>query len=336
MTKPQLTFFCELDAESISELFSNHEINQILKELKAGVSIGLLDLSAERVEVVREFNGHGIPVTAWLLLPKEQGYWPNAFNVDVLIEFYHSFVQWSRENELNFIGVGLDIEPDINDIRLIAERKIGSIFHFIKRLPNYNRIRRSEIKYQWLINQIHSDGFIVETYQIPIIVDEINARSTLIRRITGLVSLNSDCDVLMLYSSLTRPYGTGLIGSYAPEADAVGIGSSGGGVEIGIDLGMPITWDELSRDLRLAWYWTDRIYIFSLEGCVRNNYLEKLLSFNWDQPYLLPVSNIAKINRVRSFLWSVLWLSSHLWKILVTGFGILLMIRLVNKRNKPS
>jgi hypothetical protein len=51
-----------------------------LQNLKAGVSLALMDLSAERAAVVHRLNAAGIPVTAWLALPADQGYYFNAGN----------------------------------------------------------------------------------------------------------------------------------------------------------------------------------------------------------------------------------------------------------------
>jgi len=79
MTFPKLTFFCELESEPLQTLFQNPEVIQDLSALNGTVSLGIRDLSAVRAEVVRRLNDAGIPVTAWLLLPKEQGYY---FNID--------------------------------------------------------------------------------------------------------------------------------------------------------------------------------------------------------------------------------------------------------------
>jgi len=40
-------------------------------------------------------------------------------------------------------------------------------------------------------------------------------------------------------------------------------------------------WEELSRDLLLASGVTRDIFVFSLEGCVRQGFLERLLDFDW-------------------------------------------------------
>jgi hypothetical protein len=87
-----------------------------------------------------------------------------------------------------------------------------------------------------------------------------------------------------------------------------------------------LTWEELGRDLRLAWYWSDHLYVFSLEGCVKNGYLERLTAFTWDQPILLPESRIERIDRFRQSLVSILWFLTHLHLILIGGLGIFAVI----------
>ena len=38
----------------------------------------------------------------------------------------------------------------------------------------------------------------------------------------------------------------------------------------------PLSWEELARDLLLAWQWADELFIHSLEGCVWQGYLGRL------------------------------------------------------------
>ena len=80
MTLPRLTFFCELEPDPLQTLISESTIT-CLVDLKAHLSLGILDLSDPRAEVVKRLNSAGVPVTAWLLLPEEQGYWFNLDNV---------------------------------------------------------------------------------------------------------------------------------------------------------------------------------------------------------------------------------------------------------------
>lgn len=78
--KTEITFFCELGAAELKKLFEDRFVFDDLQTLNAGISLGILDFSAERANVVRKLNRLGIPVTAWLLLPEEQGYWFNLGN----------------------------------------------------------------------------------------------------------------------------------------------------------------------------------------------------------------------------------------------------------------
>jgi hypothetical protein len=76
----RLTFGCELQADELRDQFADPVVLDTVVELGAGVSLGLMDLSPRRAAMVRRLNEAGVPVSAWLLLPKEQGYWSNADN----------------------------------------------------------------------------------------------------------------------------------------------------------------------------------------------------------------------------------------------------------------
>ena len=168
------------------------------------------------------------------------------------------------------------------------------------------RLKRAQALYARLADEIRSDGYFLESYQLPWIEDERRAGSTVLRRMSGLVDVPVDREVWMLYSSIFDREAGGLaaghLGSYAEEAQAVAVGSTGGGVELD---GQPlevIDWEALACDLRLAWYWQDHIYIFSLEGCVRRGFMPRLKDFAWDQPMLLPEDAMRRVEGWRGEL----------------------------------
>src|SRR5512139_2662143 len=99
---PVMTFFCELESQPLESLFSNPQVIPDLQALNAGVSLGILDLSPERAEVVQRLNQSGIPVTAWLLLPKDQGYWFNSTNASQAARRYADFKVWTTEHNLKW------------------------------------------------------------------------------------------------------------------------------------------------------------------------------------------------------------------------------------------
>ncbi len=230
MRAPELTFFCELDAPSLDTLLDEAVVSS-LKTLRATLSLAVLDFSPQRAAVVRRLNRAGVPLTAWLLLPKEQGYWFNLDNAALALEFNERFRAWTQEEGLQWETIGLDIEPDIRDLSLLMRSGWRFLPRFMERLFWGGRLRRAERLYAQMVAQAHADGYHVEVYQLPFIAEERRARTTLLRRLSGLVDVQADREVWMLYTSFFRPLGAGMLASYAPQAQAIGLGVTGGGVE---------------------------------------------------------------------------------------------------------
>ena len=330
MPIPDLTFFTELDSEALSTLFEDKTILEKLLTLEASLSLGILDLSDQRAEVVKQLNAAGIPVIGWLLLPEEDGYWFNIDNYEKAAARYISFKAWTRKHNLQWAGVGLDIEMNINDLRQVmarhqADRFVSTLF---QRYLNKNRVTRARRVYQALVNVIRSDGYPVESYHLPIIEEERRGRSTVLQRTLGLVDVQADREVLMLYSSFLRPDGAAVLWSYAPNADSIGVGNTGGGVDVDgvIDL-EPLSWEEFSRDLRLCVMRNKPVHIFCLEGCVAQGFLSKLEDFDWDKPVPIP-ERVNKVKMLRTGGAALLWLLERPWVILLTlatfiGLGFL-------------
>lgn len=340
MAKPDLTFFCELPTEELTKLFDGRFLINDLKELGASLSLGILDLSDERAKVVKRLNKAGLPVIAWLLLPQEEGYWFNIDNVEQAAARYINFKAWTAQHKLEWAGVGLEIEMDIRDIQslLTHEQSGGAIKKMFRRYMNKDRVGPAQRAYQALVDLIHADGYSVESYHLPIITEERRARSTVLQGTIGLVDLETDREVLMLYSSFFRPDGPAVLWSYAPEADSVGVGITGGGVDFTdaleevLDL-EPLTWEEFSRDLRLCVMQDKPIHVFSLEGCVEQDFLSKLNTFDWDIPAEIP--STTQVRGLRTGLAAGLWLLERPWVILI-ALASLIGLGLLFKRGKKS
>jgi hypothetical protein len=297
---PRLTFFCELEAGPLQALFTDPAVCEHLVELRASVSLGLLDLSAERAAVVRQLHAVGIPVIAWQLLPAEQGYWFNLDNAPQAAARYEAFREWTSTHGLRWDGVGLDIEPDLHELRRLLAGGWRQLFALLRRLRQGERLRRAREAYEALSHRIRADGYRVDTYQLPLIVDERQAGSTLLQRLLGVVDLPADREVLMLYSSFVRPHGAGLLESYGPQARSIGVGSTGGGVELpGAGAALPLSWDELSGDLRRARRLCADLHVFSLEGCVRQGFLPRLQAFDWSGPEEAPKTTTRRMKLMR-------------------------------------
>lgn len=296
------------------------------------MSLGIIDLSHERAEVVQQLNAAGVPVVAWLLLPKEQGYWFNLDNSVFATARYAAFKTWTAEYGLIWDGIGLDIEPDIGEITQFAKGNMRQLPRVIWRLFDNRRLMEGLADYRKLIDQIHADGYFVESYQFPLIADERQARSTLLQRGLGLVDLQVDSEVWMMYTSFLGRNGIGLLVSYAAEAQALALGSTGGGVDSEFGKFKPLTWLELERDMRLAYHFCSDLYIFSLEGCVDQGFMSHFKNFLWDYPILIPESGLAKANSLRTAIQTSMWIIKHAWLFLVGTVAGLFTWRILERR----
>ena len=338
MSQPKLTFFTELDSDRLTDLFNDASVIKSLQALDASVSLGVLDLSEARAKVVRKLNKAKIPVTAWLLLPKEEGYWFNTGNHRQATARYADFIQWTQAHKLDWAGVGLDIEMDINEFAgLMDKQRAGSLVKTLfQRYRDRQRAAKAHLAYQALVDQIHADGYLVESYQFPVINEERRAHATVLGRTAGLVDVQTDREVLMLYSSFFRPDGDAVLWSYAPDTDSVGVGNTGGGVEFeGMPDTPPLSWEEFSRDLRLCVARQKPIHIFCLEGCVAQGFLPRLLDFDWDEPVAPPASAV-KVRAIRTGMATGLWLLERPWVILLSLASLISLGFLFHRSQKKK
>ena len=335
MMRPEITFFCELHADALKKLFEDRFVFDDLKTLNAGIAMGILDLSPERAKVVRNLNRMGIPATAWLLLPEAEGYWFNLENHAEATARYQAFKTWSDENQLVWEAIGLDIESDINEMKGFLTEPGVTVQKAIRRLKDTGAYRVGKVAYGALVAQIHADGYLVESYHFPFIVEDRDAGSTALQRVTGLVDIPVDREVLMLYSSFYRPHGQEILWSYAQKAQAIGIGNTGGGVQVGISENTPyLSWDEFATDLRLARRSGKPIYVFSLEGCVAQGFLPRLVTFDWQAEVDVPPT--ALVTAGRSGLRGLLWVAERPLALLAGLAGVVGAVVMIKSRKKTK
>jgi hypothetical protein len=332
MTKPQLTFACESASEMLEALCNNPTVISDLLALDARVAMGLIDLNDARAACVRKLNRAGVPLVAWLLLPKEQGYWCHAGNAAQAADRYYAFLRWSQEHGLCWSGVGLDIEPDISLVEALRQRHWRrAVPVLMKHALDGGRLRRARAEYGMLVTAIRRDGYPVETYQIPLLVDERRAHTAILQRLLGVVDVPADREVLMLYSSFLGPLGTALLWSYGCEAQVIGVGSTGGGVELSADLPL-LDGQTLVRDLLLAAQRADAVFVFSLEGCVQQGLLSHIRVVDWELPIFAPPRRVRLVNGLRAAFRSILWVADNPAMLLTTGLLLLCLAKKMRTR----
>ncbi len=279
---PRLTFFVELPGPELGALFSRGRVVDFLAQGGFGLAMGILDFAPERAWIVRELERRGVGVTAWLLLDEADGYWLNADNAAAARVRWRETRDFAAREGLRFHRVGLDVEPPRAELDAAVRRGARGLWDLVRARRSAEQVVRAEAGYAALVDEIHASDRSVETYQVPFLLDERRAGSTLVRRSLGLVDVKVDLEVPMLYSSYL---GRNLALSYMAEAEAIALGVTGGGVVAAEDAakGRILGWPELERELRWAAGHADELYVFSLEGCVEQGMLEALLAFDWSR-----------------------------------------------------
>jgi hypothetical protein len=257
--------------------------------------------------VVRELNAAGIPVTAWLALPGDQGYYLNASNAPQAEARFSDFEKWTAASGLRWSGIGLDIEPNVQEFSSFRRAAAAAL----QRLFDPDTVIRAHTAYQAFIARIEAAGYSVETYQFPFIVDEREVRSTLLERLFGIVDVRGDREALMLYSSYNRTADSALIWQYGPSAQRIVVGVTAGDPQPGSRAG-PLSWEELEHDVIVASHFSPVVGIYNLEDSVRRGLLPRLETMDWTQPATIRVDANRAIIRLRSRIQATLWTLSRL------------------------
>lgn len=311
--RPQLVFACEMDTNSLESLFSDPAVAAELRELNAGVALATIDLSEGRAQAVRKLNQAGIPVTAWIALPREQGYYLNAGHVAEAGTRFNDFQKWTSDYGLRWAAVGLDVEPSLSEFGDIRSHKLRLAAALFRRSFDSHRVQRARDAYSALVRRMQSDGYPVETYQFPFIADERRIHSTILERLFGIVDLRPQTDeALMTYTSFNHALDSALIWLYGPEAQTIVVGSTASSGDPEIDAKFPpLNWDEFSRDLIVASHFSRVVGVYSLVGCVRQGFLPRLETMDWKAEVTVPAEALRKASRLRTRIQNVLWIASH-------------------------
>lgn len=297
--QPRLSFFCEASIEQFEALCEDSVLIHDLQVIGASIRVGTRDFSLERAEGVRKLNEAGIPVIAWLLLDERDGYWCHAGNGPEAMARYAAFRNWTDVHQLQWEGVGLDLEPSIKDIRGLYDAPTRTLWQGYLRLFDESLLPKSKASYEQLTQQIDADGYFLETYLFPPIFDERLAKTESFERLAGIIDLPTDREIPMCYTSADG-VDPAMILSYGEGQAAVALGSTGGGPAFMQHRPMPsMSWEQLSRDLLLAQQVTDEIHLYSLEGCVEQGMIYKLKYFNWQQEVSLYSSELKEVQATR-------------------------------------
>jgi len=309
-TRPQIFFACcDQGMSDMESWVSNPEVISQLQELHAGLAVEISDFSPERAQAVKKLNEDGIPLTAWLVMSREQGHYLNGFNAPEAEERFTQFEQWTTANGLKWGAVGLDIEPNFDQLKEVHKHRGSFLWLMIRRFFDYGQVKRGREAYAALIGRIQAAGYPVQTYQMPFLAEERAAHSTLLERLFGIVDVRGNDEVLMAYSSFNHDAGAGIPFTYGPQTQTLAVGTTLDDKAAGLTA---LSWEEFSRDLIVAGHFSRVVGVYSLEGCIRHGYLPRMASFDWGQTVTIPAEQVAAAQKFDEHVRHAIWLFSRL------------------------
>lgn len=335
--RPHLVFAADQPEGALESMLAEPGVVEDLKDLKAGIALAP-DFTPDEANLVRQLNRDGIPVTAGVTVPAEEGYYLNAGNDREAEVRFADFEKWTTANGLRWSRVGLDIEPNVQDFAMLRQgRKWDLFLTLLERYFDVRRVREAKYAYGTLIQEIRSRGYPVATYQFPFIADERAVGSSVLQRLTGIVDVRGDLEVLMVYTSFHQSLDSALIWVYGPDAQAIAVGSTTGPTSV--PHFARLNWEEFSRDLIVANHFSHMIGVYNLEGCVRQGFLTRLKSLNWNESVTISVESVRRATRLRLRIQRVLWIVSNfpyfLAAVLFASVGIIVWWIKRRRRRNP-
>jgi hypothetical protein len=166
---------------------------------------------------------------------------------------------------------------------------------------SFGEVHASERAYAALVEEIHAGGRTVESYHFPYLLDERASGRALLRRCLALVDVAVDVEVFMLYASYM---GRAAAHAYFPDAPAIALGVTGGGVNAGLpeETRRLLSWERLEEDLIASARHSSEIYVFSLEGCVWRDFLPRFGLIQWDREETASSNGAPRAQRNRRWL----------------------------------
>jgi hypothetical protein len=86
----------------------------------------------------------------------------------------------------------------------------------------------------------------------------------------------------------------------------------------------------------VASHFSHQVGVYSLEGCVRQGFLPRLKTMDWNQGVEIPAAALARMHRFRAVVQGILWTASHL--LYFATVFLIVVIWLVRRRirRKPA
>jgi hypothetical protein len=245
-------------------------------------------------------GSRGVALRAWVVLPKEQGYWPGETNLDEFGQAVDDLLAWIADASLPVQWITFDLEPDWAYTHQLSAfmadasnvNRIDDLIALVKRHVDPAGFATAQAKLQAIVDRVHAAGLRAHAVTYPMVLDGMVAGSTRLEDgfdipVSGI---SWDSVSFMVYRSTWQAFtaatlSADLVYSYAVDA------RSAFGDAAAIDLGVvgvdPVTGAQgytdpavLAADVAAARAaGIARVHLYSLEEALAQPEPEPWLSF---------------------------------------------------------
>lgn len=183
LEQSKVSFFIEQHPESQERFYPGATRPELLKQILNpstckfleergwGISLATIELDEATAKVIQDLNRDhpGLPITMWIVLPDEKGYWTNETNIAQTRTRVSEVESWTSYFDLKVAGYGLDIEPSILHARRSLQGPFDFVREHIKRVQIHREMRRAgenpSQELAELIDDLRKTGVHTETYE---------------------------------------------------------------------------------------------------------------------------------------------------------------------------
>ena len=234
--------------------------------------------------LIRAAGDHGVEIRTWILVPRDEGYYPNEENFDSFFEAVQEMIAWADEDGLPLEWITVDMEPSIQFLGemtgYIEEMKIIEAAELLAAQLDRCAYEEALLDYASLVQYCHDRGYKVHVVTFPSVLDDLGDGDPAIQDALNIpvhplpYGEWDDVDFMVYRTEISGipglPFGPDLVGSYA--RDAVAAFGEKAALSLGI-VGLDGAYDnynapeDIMPDLNAAVAaGLDRLNIFSFTG----------------------------------------------------------------------
>lgn len=191
----------------------------LLRRYRAGVNVAVYrnTLTDESAEAFRELKGSGLEVAYWLLLDREEGYFPNERNVGPYAVFAEQVVEWASANGVLPDLVAVDLELPFGQMTALTDGapagKASRVLAMLRENRDPARYALAREALADLNDRLHGRGIRTIAALLPWVALELEGPSELVQDLMETPVAGIDFDILspMWYASMFEGMSGGLI-----------------------------------------------------------------------------------------------------------------------------